>query len=164
MSKNIAFFEGFVTHVPTECLIEDYQMAQRARNFLSSSAFAETPEIKDALNELGTLLECMAETLTSHTESPSAAPDFTPSTSSIIALGYRKGIIGHADDTDIQCAAGKNVSDAMYNGCVQCENCEYLDKGECNPSRGEFLLEEGILYDGSVDAVDAVMNTFMTEN
>lgn len=159
MSKNITFYEGFVSHVPTECLVEDYQMLQRVLNRLNNSLYKADPIIADCVEDIGTALECIAESMDRYTELPSlCAPDFKPSPSSIVALGYQNGIVGCEDGSDIPCIAGKPVSKAMTGGVLQCENCEFLKNGKCDPDKGRLLLEDDIVYDGSIDSVEEFMD------
>lgn len=152
--KKVVFNNKFVTKVPTECLIEDYQMILTAMSI-------EDKEERDS--RLNTVLECIAESIDRFTEVP-AGVSVNPSPSSIIAMGVDNGILCHADGTDIHCIAGKPVSLALSGGVCQCnETCPYW--GECCPDSGIIILESSAEYQfDNPDAEEACVASFERKN
>lgn len=131
------FVQNCITHVPVECLIEDYQ----------ALALAMAQEDWD---QVGTVMECLAEAIDRYTDS-SESMGFKPSVSTLIAPGVSSGILTHDGCTDILCANGNGISDAMLGGVLQshCDTCSRRKSGECSPEDGRLLLHNGFLYDGS---------------
>ena len=80
--KKVVFNNKFVTKVPTECLVEDYQMILTAMSI-------EDKEERDS--RLNTVLECIAESIDRYTEVPDGV-SVNPSPSSIIAMARRSGL------------------------------------------------------------------------
>lgn len=136
----IKFTEQFVSHVPTECLIDDIQML---RHFLQTGDTAAVECV----------IECLSESIDRYTAPAdqfafkTGLPIIRPSASSIVAMSAENGIITREDGTDIFCIAGKPVSSAMSGGALQCdENCPYHMNG-CVPDVDGILLEGNIRYD-----------------
>lgn len=132
----IQFRADIVTHVPTCCLIEHYQILSEA---ISTGDW----------DSVATVMDCIAENIDRHTEVP-ADLTIRPSGSSLIAMGHQAGIILDSEGMDIKCAAGIPVSQALLGGTEQCrEDCPH--QGSCEQSRCVFSLEKGVLYHPNVD-------------
>lgn len=128
----IKFTEKFISHVPTECLIEDVQMLRNALRTGENAA-------------IECVIECLSESIDRYTEP--ADQLVQPSASSIVAMSWDDGIVTREDGTDIFCMAGKPVSFAMSGGVLQCdENCPYYMNG-CAPDVDGILLEGNIRFD-----------------
>lgn len=132
------FFQGGVTEVPVEHLIEDYQNLAQTKTTLSRciQAYArKLPEalayderakeslaaLQDASETISTVMDCLADSIDSHTTAPEGLK-FQPSVTSVIAMGCKTGIIAREDGSDIRCAGGMDVS-TVYPGCT--ERCPY---------------------------------------
>lgn len=129
---NYQINDSIVTHVPTSCLVEDYQSLLQA--------------CKDAdWGTVHTVMECLAEVIDRFTEIPEAL-HIAPSVSSAIAMSCKSGIILGADGEDLCCTAGEPVSKALLGGVCQCsEHC--MDTHGCAPEDGQIRLACGFLYD-----------------
>lgn len=134
------FNKNYITHVPTECLIEDIQTL---RHFLQTG---DTSAIE-------CVIECLSESIDRYTApadqsaTEAGLPFIRPSASSIVAMSSDDGIITREDGTDIFCMAGKPVSDAMSGGVLQCgEDCPHYMSG-CQPDVDGILLEGNIRFD-----------------
>ena len=159
--STIKFFEGFVSKVPAECLVEDYQTLQRVLNRLSCSSCKTDPVIEDCMEDINTVMECIAEAMDRYTEAPECSEaKFMPSPSSIVALGYKNGVVGYSDGTDIHCMGREPVSKVMSNGVVQCKSCEHMRMGKCCPEKGRIRIAPNVLYDGSSYSVENFMKEF----
>lgn len=91
-------------------------------------------------------LECVAEEIERYTSVP-AGLDVKPSGSSLIAMGYKNGLIVDDHGQDYRCMLGKPVSFALSGGVCQCpDDCLFCKSGDCVPSDGEILLEGGFRY------------------
>lgn len=146
----VKFNENFFTKVPTECLIEDYQSLAFALRLLNGSDPCGLDEAKD---EIACVMECLAEAIHRYT------PDtpFKPSPSSVIAMGVSNGILCNDDGSDIRCAAGNPISEAMCGGACQCsETC--MKQHSCDPERVLLQLECGHLYEGTSRTEDNLMD------
>ena len=134
------FNENFVSHVPTECLVDDIQTLR---------LFLQTGDI----SAVECVIECLSESIDRYTAPAdqfafrTGLPIIKPSASSIVAMSAENGIITREDGTDIFCMAGKPVSFAMSGGILQCDkDCPYYMNG-CAPDIDGILLEGNIRYD-----------------
>lgn len=130
------FAENIITHIPVECLIEDYQGLMQA--------------LRENNWELVQLvMDCLAETIDQYTETNDTI-GFKPSVSTLVAMGTSRGIVTCNGFNDILCAGQTGVSEAMAGGVLQehCDNCPHHDK-DCFPEKGQLLLYNGFTYDGS---------------
>lgn len=130
------FAENIITHVPVECLIEDYQSLMQA--------------IRENNWELVQLtMDCLAESIDRYTETDDTI-GFKPSVSTLVATGASNGIVTCNGFNDILCAGKTGVSEAMAGGVLQehCDNCPHHDT-DCFPEKGLILLHNGFTYDGS---------------
>lgn len=142
------FRKDIITHIPTCCLVEDYQTLLYA---------LESGNHLKMVGAIKTTLECLAETIDRYTTIPDGL-HVVPSPSSIIAMGQESGIIVNGSE-DIKCADGKPVSNAMAGGCCQCcEQCRFFQKG-CDPEHGLLLLKSGFLYDGAAENEDSLLES-----
>ena len=129
---DLKFRDDIITHIPTCCLIEDYQ------------ALAKAIENYD-WDEVDTVMQCLSETITRYTKAPEGL-DIAPSVSSIIAMSCYSGIVMNGNK-DLNCAMGKPVSKAMDCECRQCpDDCPYWLNKSCRPEYGQLALEGGISY------------------
>lgn len=129
---NIEFRDDIITHLPTACLVEDYQQLIRAIQY-------------GDWDNVQVVADCIAEVIEQFTIVPQDL-EVHPSGSSIIAMGCDSGIIT-AGHKDLRCAAGRPASEALFAGCNQCPNdCRYRAENKCDPEACVLLLEGGILY------------------
>lgn len=136
------FRTDIITHVPTCCLVEDIQKLQDALN-------------RGDLEDIGVVLECLAEVVDRYTEVP-AGLDIKPSASSVVAMGCKPGIIVE-HGKDLKCADGKPISLAMGGGCCQCdESCPHYQE-DCSPEDGMVILNGGFVYDGTSSNESALL-------
>lgn len=145
------FVENCVTHVPTECLIEDYQNLQLAVN-------------NEDWDNVKTVMECLAEVIDRYT----AAPDgirFKPSVSTLISMPVSNGIIAKNNGLDIKCANGHGVSEAMPGGVLQahCDACPLHETAACEPEAGRIRLHNDFLYTGASSQADSLMTALESE-
>ena len=147
----IKFDEGYISHVPTECLIEDVQILRHAIH--SNMPWTEM------VGAIECVIECLSESIeryTSFTGPAGSQKVIHPSSSSITAMCIDNGIVVREDGSDILCMAGKPASEAMSNGVLQCDEtaCPYYGNG-CKPDEDGILLEGGIqfLYDANSETV-----------
>lgn len=140
------FIENCITHVPTECLIEDYQMLMLAKK-------------ENDWSQVQTVMDCIAEAIDRYTQT-SDNLNFKPSVSTLIAMGFSNGVLACDDYTDVLCAGKEAVSKAMTGGVLQghCDNCPHHKHG-CDPENGELLLSNGFLYDGSFRRADDLIKS-----
>lgn len=132
-------FNNIITHVPTACLIEDYQTLQKALD-----AIDVCPH--DTLEHIRCVMECLASVIDSCTEVP-AGLDIRPSPSSLIAMSCREGILTDEKGKDFRCIGGKPVSNALSGGCCQCDkSCPYFNAG-CDPEMCRIQLPSGFCYE-----------------
>lgn len=146
------FVQNCITHVPVECLIEDYQALALAK-------------AREDWDQVGTVMECLAEAIDRYTGSIEAL-GFKPSVSTLIAPGVSNGILTRDGCADILCAGGKNISDAMLGGVLQshCEACPFRASGECSPEDGQLLLHNRFLYDGSSRNAESLIAALEDDN
>lgn len=137
MFNKIKFTEEFITHIPTECLIEDIQMLRRA--ILPETSWDQT------VSAVQCCIDCLCETIERFTNIPKGAT-VRPSSSSVIAPAVANGIIVHENGSDIRCVKKQPVSFAMAGGVLQCEeSCPYYNNG-CAPDKSGLLLEGNIEF------------------
>lgn len=134
----VQFRDDIVSHVPTACLVEDYQALVQAVN-------------EHDWDMVETVAQCIAEVIDRHTIVPEGL-DIKPSPSSLVALACENGII-MSDYADIRCAAGKPVSFALSGGVCQCSE-ECMAAHACNPEECHIQLESGTTYAPSVQKSD----------
>ena len=164
------FFQGGVTEVPVEHLIEDYQNLAQTKATLSRciQAYArKLPEalayderakeslaaLQDASETISTVMDCLADSIDSHTPAPEGLK-FQPSVTSVIAMGCKTGIIAREDGSDIRCAGGMDVS-TVYPGCT--ERCPY--KNKCEQELCRIQLETGAFYTGDSRESDELLDS-----
>lgn len=128
---SIQFRDDIVSHVPTACLVEDYQSLVRAVN-------------EHDWDMVETVAQCIAEVIDRYTTVPEGL-EIKPSPSSLVALACENGIIT-SDNADIRCAAGKPVSFALSGGVCQCSE-ECMAAHDCDPEKCYLQLECGLSYD-----------------
>lgn len=132
------FRNDIITHVPTSCLVEDYQTLQQALGALEGGC------LEDAKELVACTMECLASVIDKNTEVPDDVL-VCPSVSSLIAMSCQDGILTDENGDDFWCADGRPVSMAMSGGCCQCsEACCKYHRG-CEPEEGRILLEGGFL-------------------
>lgn len=132
-------FNNIVTHVPTACLIEDYQTLQLALNAIDICPH-------DTQEHIRCVMECLASVIDSCTEVP-AGLDIKPSPSSLIAMSCKEGVLTDEEDKDFRCIGGKPVSAALLGGCCQCDaSCPYFNAG-CDPEMCRIQLPNGMCYE-----------------
>lgn len=127
---DIQFRKDIITHVPTACLIEDYQL-------LVQAVQEENWDLVKCVEE------CIASVIDSHTTVPDGL-DIKPSPSSIVAPACDEGIIV-SGNADLRCAAGKPVSFAMSGGVCQCTD-ECMAVHNCVPESCCIKLDCGLTY------------------
>ena len=164
------FFQGGVTEVPVECLIDDYQTLAQDKENLNRciQAYAKKlPEalaydarakeslsaLQDASETISTVMDCLADSIDSHTTAPEGLK-FKPSVTSVIAMGCKTGIIAREDGSDIRCAGGMDVS-TVYPGCT--ERCPY--KNKCEQELCRIQLETGAFYTGDSRETDELLDS-----
>ena len=164
------FFQGGITEVPVECLIEDYQNLAQVKANLSRciQAYAKKlPEslvyderAKDSLKALqeanetvSTVMDCLADSIDRYTSAPEGLK-FVPSATSMIAMGCSNGIIAREDGNDIRCAGGIGVSE-VYEKCTR--RCPY--KSKCELDLGHIQLETGSFYTGDSMESDELLDS-----
>lgn len=125
-------FVNPMTTVATSALIEDYQTLQKAINTGDWSA-------------VRVVMECLAETICSHTTAAYEAPIVRPSESSVIAMSAECGVIVRENGHDIRCKHGRAMSEVSIGGVCQCEECPIKEQS-CWPEEGNILLENDFLY------------------
>ena len=132
-------FNNIITHVPTACLIEDYQTLQLALNAIDICPH-------DTQEHIRCVMECLASVIDSCTEVP-AGLDIKPSPSSLIAMSCKEGVLTDENGKDFRCIGGKPVSSALSGGCCQCdESCPHFGK-ECDPENCRIQLPSGFCYE-----------------
>ena len=104
------FCNGAYVNAPAACLIEDYQVLQRVLRNLDAGNLA------DAREDISSVMECIAEVIEKYQSVPeNVSVKLSPST--VIAPSCFNGILVHDEDkSDIKCAAGKPVSNALLGG------------------------------------------------
>ena len=119
------FFQGGVTEVPVEHLIEDYQNLAQVKENLSRciQAYAKKlPEslvyderakeslaaLQDVSETISTVMDCLADSIDSHTTAPEGLK-FKPSVTSVIAMGCKTGIIAREDGSDMHCVNQSDI-------------------------------------------------------
>jgi hypothetical protein len=117
------FEKGIFTNVPTDALIEVYQMLATAYEY-------------DDWDDVNCAMECIEEEISRYTVVPDGL-DISPSVSSIIAPSIQNGILMD-DKKDVCCRGGKPVSEAYY--------CDRKCPHSLNCCEGEVLLENGFNY------------------
>lgn len=164
------FFQGGVTEMPVEHLIEDYQNLAQVKENLSRciQAYAKKlPEslvyderakeslaaLQDVSETISTVMDCLADSIDSHTTAPEGLK-FKPSVTSVIAMGCKTGIIARKDGSDIRCAGGMDVS-TVYPGCT--ERCPY--KNKCEQELCRIQLETGAFYTGDSREADELLDS-----
>lgn len=130
---SVQFRDDIVSHVPTACLVEDYQSLVRAVN-------------EHDWDMVETVAQCIAEVIDRYTTVPEGL-EIKPSPSSLVALACENGIIT-SDNADIRCAAGNPVSFALSGGVCQCPE-ECMAAHDCAPENCYVQLECGATYDPS---------------
>lgn len=129
---SIEFNADIITHVPTACLVEDYQA-------LLCAIKNEDWEV------VQTVADCLAESISRHTSGLKGL-DIVPSGSSLVAMGVKTGILLR-DGRDLLCATGKQVSHALSGGCCQCEpDCPHFNQ-DCFPDTEGILLRHERFYE-----------------
>lgn len=132
-------FNNIITHVPTACLIEDYQTLQLALNAIDICPH-------DTQEHIRCVMECLASVIDSCTEVP-AGLDIKPSPSSLIAMSCKEGVLTDENGKDFRCIGGKPVSSALSGGCCQCDkSCPYFNAG-CDPEMCRIQLPNGFCYE-----------------
>lgn len=126
----IQFRNDIITHVPTECLIEDYQTLVQAVQ-------------EENWDLVRCVKECIASVIDSYTMVPDGL-DIKPSPSSVIAPGCRDGIMV-SDNADILCAAGKPISFALSGGVCQCSD-KCMATHDCAPEACYIKMDQGLTY------------------
>lgn len=126
------FNDNIVTHIPTECLIEDYQALVKARN-------------ADDWNEVECVMECLADAIRQYTKVPSAL-HIHPSGNSAIAMSVENGIITDDNGNDLKCRKGFPLSDSEFCtgdlGAPGSEDlCPFFAIGLCDPSACQIALQ-----------------------
>ena len=122
------FANNIITNVPTCCLVEDYQMLQKAINH------------KD-WEWVECVRDCLEDSIDRYTTVPQNL-HITPSSRSLIAMSCHSGIITDEFGNDILCAAERPVSE----GCDP-ENCVHCQQHKCDPEKGFILLKGNFLYE-----------------
>lgn len=138
----IKFEDGYISHVPTACLIEDVQILRRA--IYTNVSWTEM------VGAVECVIECLSEVIERDTSSPDHAESqkvIRPSSSSLTAMCVENGIVVREDGSDILCMAGKPASEAMSGGVLQCDetSCPYYGNG-CKPDKDSILLEGNIRF------------------
>ena len=142
-------FNNIITHVPTACLIEDYQTLQKALDAIDICPH-------DTQEYVRCVMDCLASVIDSRTEVP-VGLDIKPSPSSLIAMSCKEGVLTDENGKDFPCIGGKPVSNALSGGCCQCdESCPHFGK-ECDPENCRILLSDGICYEPSFGADEKVL-------
>lgn len=132
-------FNNIITHVPTACLIEDYQTLQKALDAIDICPH-------DTQENIRCVMECLASVIDSCTEVP-VGLDIKPSPSSLIAMSCKEGILTDEEGKDFSCIGGKPVSNALSGGCCQCDkSCPYFNAG-CDPEMCRIQLPNGMSYE-----------------
>ncbi len=132
------FNTNVVTHIPTECLIEDYQ------------ALVKAIKTND-WSEVQCVIECLSDSIGRFTEVPEGMK-FHPSGNSAIAMSVDNGIISNDDGSDLKCQNGLRLSDTQ--GCTGMigedpsahKLCPYFSIGACSPMNCQVLLNDGHIY------------------
>lgn len=127
------FNDHIITHVPTSCLVEDYQ------------ALCVAIHNQDWV-EIETVKECLAECIERFTTVPDYC-SIKPSGSSLIAMSCDNGILTDEKGYDLLCAGGKPVSHALSGGCDQCADsgCPWYGT-DCVPENVTIRLQNGYIY------------------
>lgn len=147
-------FNNIITHVPTACLIEDYQTLQLALNAIDTCPH-------DTQEHIRCVMECLASVIDSCTEVP-AGLDIKPSPSSLIAMSCKEGVLTDEEGKDFRCIGGKPVSSALSGGCCQCDkSCPYFNAG-CDPEMCRIQLPNGMCY-GPGSAKDETLLKYLGE-
>ena len=128
----VEFKHDITVNVPICCLIEDYQTLLGAKQ-------------NGDWDEVGTVMECLAETIRMYGEPVPKGLKFNPTENTLIAMSAESGILCNEDGSDIQCANGHDISDA---GGVQCDTCPHYHK-DCDAEAGRLMLHGGYVYDMS---------------
>jgi len=126
-------FVELTSHVPTSCLVEDYQSLIRA--------------IQDNdWDMVQTVAECIAGAVDNFTSIPDDV-HIEPSVSSLIAMDCKNGLVVDEDGYDYPCACGMPVSKVLAGGVCQCpESCTYKNDYSCDPEEGEIMLKGGNVF------------------
>ena len=132
-------FNNIITHVPTACLIEDYQTLQKALDAIDICPH-------DTQEYVRCVMDCLASVIDSCTEVP-AGLDIKPSPSSLIAMSCKEGVLTDENGKDFPCIGGKPVSNVLSGGCCQCDkSCPYFNAG-CDPEMCRIQLPSGFCYE-----------------
>ena len=115
------FRNDIVTHVPTGCLVEDYQTLQQVLDAIQDSRLEEAKKL------VHTVMECLGSVIQDCTEVPEGV-SIKPGPSSLIAMSCQEGLLLKGDDTDFRCLGGKEISSVLTGGVCQCDrdSCEHL--------------------------------------
>lgn len=137
------FNDNIITHVPTCCLVEDYQGLAAAVHNMDWEA-------------VQTVIDCLGETIDRFTEVP-VGLNIKPSGSSAVAMDIENGIILDGYGKDLLCAAGKPVSFAMAGGVCQCpDDCGVRIDFGCDPEGCRVCLACGARTDDGEGMIQAL--------
>lgn len=137
------FNDNIVTHVPTCCLVEDYQTLVAAVRTMDWEA-------------VQTVIDCLGDVIDQFTEVPEGLK-IKPSGSSAIAMSIENGILHDGNGEDLLCAAGRPVSFAMAGGVCQCpDNCGVRMDFDCDPMGCRVRLACGVRTDDSEKMIEAL--------
>jgi len=133
------FRNDIATHVPTGCLVEDYQTLQQALDAIQDF------QTEDAKKLISAVMECLGTVIQDCTEVPGDVI-IKPSPSSLIAMSCREGLLMTEDNTDFHCLGGKEVSGVLAGGVCQCScnSCEHFMNG-CDPENCRIALSDGYI-------------------
>ncbi len=132
------FTKGIITKVPIGYLIEDYQGLLKAVRGLRDG----TMLVEDVIEEIECVMECLADSIDKFTPK---TDKLSPSVSTAISMDIEDGLITQPDGSDLLCAAGKPVSQAMAGGVCQCsEECQRIFG--CCPEDGITRMSNSFLY------------------
>lgn len=134
----IKFTEEFITHIPTECLIQDVQILRRA--IYTEVSWERT------INAVECVIECLCGAIERYTIIPGNT-GVHPSSSSVTAMSEENGILLHEDGSDLRCVAGKPASFAMRDGVLQCDEACPFYGNACTLDKDGILLEGNVRFD-----------------
>lgn len=132
------FQKNIITHIPTECLVEDYQSLVKG---LKTNDWSEVECV----------IQCLSDSISRYTEVPEGLKLY-PSGNSAVAMSLDNGIITDGNGNDLVCKNGIPLSET--EGCTGItgddpsdpKTCPYFAMGLCSPESCQIVLNDGHTY------------------